>query len=520
MSLGESLLGHLKKFPSPPYLFIGSGISRRYLNLEDWPGLLKKLCEIHELDHGYLSTEAAGDLPQLATLVAQTLQPKWWKEDRYKDSREKYAAIAVDKESALKIETVIYLKNAAKLTNDAGLLAELELFKKVVADGVVTTNWDNLIETLFPGQTVYVGQEGLIFSQIQGIAEIYKIHGTQDDPLSLVFTANDYSVFQQKNPYLASKLLTFFVENPVVFLGYSLADKNILRIIHSILDGLSNENVNKLADRLVFIQWDPKCENSRFERTILSHDGRSLPVYQGTTSSMAEVYEALGKVKRQIPAKLLRLLKQQVYQLVHSTDPADRLYVQDINDETPPDKIEFAMGVGLLAKLRDVGYVAISREILARDLVFNDQGLNAKTVVEKSLPELLKSAKYVPVLRYIRMAKSIDGFVPESMDGRVVKAASRTLDAYLKKSGSGKLIESAKKFKGDFLAFSEKDTIERTMAYWYYLPEIAFQVDQVENFLKEKFDLLINHHSPNIRTSFSRLISVYDYLKDAQEAAK
>jgi len=102
----------------------------------------------------------------------------------------------------------------------------------------------------------------------------------------------------------------------------------------------------------------------------------------------------------------------------------------------------------------------------------------------------------------------------------VVKAASRTLEAYLKKNGSGKLIESAKKFKGDFLAFSEKDTIERTMAYWYYLPEIAFQVDQVENFLKEKFDLLINHPNPNIRTSFSRLISVYDYLKDAQEAAK
>lgn len=518
MTLGESLLAHLKKFPSPPYLFIGSGMSRRYMGLEDWPGLLRKLCEIHNLDYGYLSTEAEGDLPQLASLIAKELQPKWWKEDRYKASREAYMKIAVDSESALKIETTLYLKENAKLTTSPELIAELELFKKVVADGVVTTNWDNLIETIFPGQTVYVGQEGLIFSQIHGIAEIYKIHGTQDDPLSLVFTTKDYERFHQKNPYLASKLLTFFVENPVVFLGYSLTDENILEIIHSILDGLSSENVGKLADRLVFIQWDKDCKDSRFERTILSHEGRTLPVYQGTTSSMADVLEALGKIKRQIPAKLLRLLKQQVYQLVHSTDPADRVYVQDIDDKTPLNEIEFAMGVGLLAKLRDVGYVAISREILARDLVFNDQGLNAKTVVEKSLPELLKVARYVPVLKYIRIAKNIPGFDADLMDSRVNLAAGRTLDFYLKTTGSGKLVENAKSFKGDFLAFSEHDTIERTMAYWHYLPELAFQADQVGDFLKEKFEFLINHENPNIRTSFLKLISVYDYIKDAQDS--
>lgn len=516
MKLGESLLSHLKSFPSPPYLFIGSGISRRYLGLEDWPGLLKKLCEVHELDHGYLSTEAAGELPQLATLIAQALQPKWWKEDRYKESREKYEGVPIDKESALKIETAIYLKNAAKLTDDPELLAELELFKKVVADGVVTTNWDNLIETVFPGQTVYVGQEGLIFSHVHGIAEIYKIHGTQDDPLSLVFTANDYEVFQQKNPYLASKLLTFFVENPVVFLGYSLADTNILRIIYSILDGLSNENVNKLADRLVFIQWDPKCQESRFERTILSHGGRTLPVYQGTTSSMGEVFEALSRVKRQIPAKLLRLLKQQVYHLVHSTDPADRVYVQDINEDTPLDKVEVAMGVGLLAKLRDVGYVAVTREIIAREFVFGGQGLTAKTVVEKSLPEILKFAKYVPIHHFIRQAKVIDGWSPELMDGRVRKAAARTMKDYLRNDAKGDLPNKAKNFAGDFLDFSKQDTIDRVMSYWCFLPEAAFKVEQVENFLKENFELLINYQNAMIKTSFLKLICVCDCLKNAQ----
>jgi hypothetical protein len=278
---------------------------------------------------------------------------------------------------------------------------------------------------------------------------------------------------------------------------------------------LSNENVIKLADRLVFIQWDAHCQKPRFERTILSHDGRNLPVYQGTTSSMADVFEALGKINRRIPAKLLRMLKKQVYQLVHSTDPIDRVYVQDINDQTPVNEIEVAMGVGLLAKLRDVGYVAVSREILARDRVFNDQELNPRTVVEKSLPILLKSARYVPVFRYLKASKNINDFALDDVDIRVKKAAERTLDFYLKAKGTGQLIQNAKNFQGSFLQFHEQNTIERTMAYWQYLPAKALNAQQIEDFLKAKFDLLINHENPNIRTSFMKLICVFDYLRDA-----
>ena len=78
------------------------------------------------------------------------------------------------------------------------------------------------------------------------MGEIFKIHGSITEPDSLVVTQKDYDTFSIKNPYLAAKLITIFVEHPIIFIGYSLNDPNIISLISSIVSCLNTEKLRLL----------------------------------------------------------------------------------------------------------------------------------------------------------------------------------------------------------------------------------------------------------------------------------
>jgi len=62
------------------------------------------------------------------------------------------------------------------------------------------------------------------------IGEIFKIHGCITDPAGIVLTDDDYEDWNNKKKYLSAKLLTYFLEHPVLIIGYSAQDPNVLSI--------------------------------------------------------------------------------------------------------------------------------------------------------------------------------------------------------------------------------------------------------------------------------------------------
>lgn len=209
LDIEKELAEILSESISAPFLFIGSGFSRRYLDLPDWKGLLTKFSTSMPFD-SYLGT-AGNDYPTAALALAGDFATEWWKSNKDKpeiyQSKNWIHAI----ETPLKYEISQYLDNVeieSKISGNPELKQLLS--SEVVIDGIITTNWDKLLETIFPKLNVYVGQSDLFFRNPQSIGEIFKIHGCCSNFSSLVLTKNDYENFNNKNAYLAAKLLSIF----------------------------------------------------------------------------------------------------------------------------------------------------------------------------------------------------------------------------------------------------------------------------------------------------------------------
>lgn len=412
-----ALAEHLRGRPSP-VLFVGSGISRRYVGAENWEGLLRRFAAMTPRPYDYYRSRANGDFPSIASEIAWTFNDVWWDDPAFQSSRDQYSSLISGQESALKVEVSRHLTGlAARLPAVGELADELALLRAAVVDAIITTNYDEILPVLFPDFRPFVGQDELLFANPQGIGELYQIHGSVAVPDSLVLTAADYTRFEERNAYLAAKLMTIFVEHPVIFLGYSLSDRNVRSILRSIAGCLTPENIAKLRDQLIFIEWADGVEASVGESSIMI-DGIMLPVISMKVPDFTGVFEALTKLRRTFSAKLLRRLKEQVYDLVLTNDPHHRLVVTDINETTNDRDVDIVFGVGTRAKLSGQGYIGLTRDDLIDDVLGDRASYNARLVVDEALPRILRFHCFVPVHKYLRAVGALDdsGKIKDSVD--------------------------------------------------------------------------------------------------------
>ena len=182
----------LKSKNGSPFLFIGSGFSRRYLGWEDWKGLLSSYCARLGKPYDFYISQISdkNDFPRIASLIAEDFNKLWWESSEFEDARKEMSGQIEGTSSAIKHDISNYLNSISLKAIEEGThpySEEITLLKQLNVDGIITTNWDNFLEFLFPDYDVYVGQNDLLFSNLLNLNEIYKIHGSITKPNSLIF---------------------------------------------------------------------------------------------------------------------------------------------------------------------------------------------------------------------------------------------------------------------------------------------------------------------------------------------
>ena len=513
----------LNKTDSLPFLFIGSGFSRRYLGLPNWRELLEYFAKICLPDNPlafmtYQHKAGNDNLPRIAELIEKDFNDNWYK-NITNISKQEIEFVKRNNASPFKCKVSNYINSFKTLPNHGLLADELALFGRIAKrslSGVITTNYDCLLEKLLSDYTVYCNQDELLFSPLQDVYEIYKIHGSITQPSTIVLTQKDYDIQDRKTVYLAAKLLTIFVEHPIIFIGYSVNDSDIRKILNSITQCLSEKQLVDLKNRFLFVNWsENKTNNEIGELQYPFENGKYLPMTQLNVTDYKAVFSVLSKKQSVYDLSLLRRLKHDVYKVILNNEEKAEKYISVWLDSSENTNIKKVIGV---SRNLEQEYSMPNGDDLYLDIVFDDKKYDSTLLIDKSLETLLKrNSNSLPVYKYILnyQLPKLPRFIAEFINDNGI---NKFFDSDSVKNKRAKHIYSWVDFENKY-----KDN---GFSALYYLDLIDFNdlnKDKLHSFLKNIIGNNLNYDlnkAGTYKSQFRKMIKVLDWLMYGEEAVK
>lgn len=379
-----------------PIFFIGSGLSRRYLNSPNWEDLLKRIAENVECNYeelaklcNYQYEEIAQELEYycfrkadaskvmeghktvLRDTIAQIFKKfkEGYKGENTLEKREEFnkkickkineiGNLDIDDEK-LKLDKFVMnyddISKEAKTCSDIlNNIIEIIELRKINPKAIITTNYDTLLEDIvFADRCIsHIGQDGFKdnLSESDDKIDLYKIHGCVTKPESIIITKEDYDNFFQKSRYLYSKIFTLFWEYPVIFIGYSVSDRNIKDILAVMLEIMTEEQKEDFLKRIWIVDFvkheDEECVTDR-EVELLNGKKIKIPCF--FLKYYLKLYQAInevvlsqkfGQLSFTISENVIELLIEPLYQQQDKLKVVVRELLQNALDACKKKKVK------------------------------------------------------------------------------------------------------------------------------------------------------------------------------------
>ncbi|KQQ72391.1 hypothetical protein ASF70_12720 [Rhizobium sp. Leaf321] len=323
----EDITNTVEEFGCQPILFVGSGLSKRYMGTPNWEELLAYLADkCSDIDKGLgFYKQSLGTPIKIGEEFAKLYQAWAW-DKGHNEFPEDMFGDDIGPQAYVKFmiaERLEALRPAIIDDMNPEHLHEIEALSKIKPHALITTNYDEMLEMIFPDHERIIGQQILKGQQVC-VGEVYKIHGCVTDYNSLVFTATDYEEFAKKKKFLSAKLLTFFNEHPLIFLGYNAGDPNIRGILSDIDQALPDKG--GVIPNVYILQWNPDLTADSWpakDKVIPTEDDRNVRVKLIEASDFKWVFDAFAAnpALNHVNPRVLRSLIARSYDLVRHDIP-------------------------------------------------------------------------------------------------------------------------------------------------------------------------------------------------------
>lgn len=531
MSLSDEITNSIGSFQQLPYLFVGTGMSMRYADAPSWDALLfdswgcvregnqkayDKLRQgiEYELSLKFPNTSEEDKKyyanPQLATEIQKIFNQKFYNDDSFEGeifNLEQVNTILKNRFDPFKFYIAEKMKsviiNVAK--SEYKEIAFLSQNQNKFA-GIITTNYDCVLENIFSDFSVNVGQDNILVSNTNNISEMFKIHGSLSDPNSIVITKDDYDYFDKKLKYLSAKLLTIFVEHPIIFLGYGLGDLNIIKLFSEIAECLNAEQLERSKNNFLFISQSTDG-NEGVQSKELSFGTKRIRMTEFILNDYSVLYQKFDLIKATVPVKIMRKLQNMITKFIYSTETKNNILFGNINSPNIDDN-RVALYIGDVDSVSQIGFDSFKLMDILEDVLFDNKDfLIDKKLIRNTFKNIrnMSGSTYLPIYKYISaLGMTINDIPPDYLVVKSYKdvAPNNGEKSYIKKEVNFTSVDDiVKAFPGHFL--KQIANIKQNAA--------LIDTESLGRYLKDNYNdttFMTKHIS-----AFKRLTVLFDYKK-------
>lgn len=489
----------INKYHNHPVLFIGTGVSLRYLNNSfTWDNLLKRISiDLSGTEETYYDIkskcEISGkyDYPKIAKLLEESFNSKLESDrnGKFKSINDAfYEKMKTGKNlSRLKIYISSLLEDLAFKEEMKDEISEFKKTRKNIGS-IITTNYDMLIESLFEFQPL-VGND-ILLSNPYG--SVYKIHGCIKQPQKIIITTNDYEYFDAKYELIRAQLLSIFIHNPIIFLGYNIGDENIKSLLKTIFTYVepNSDQAKKIRDNFLLVEYEKNSTSTDITEHDIDLEGFStIRINKIKTDDFTSIYKALSNLTLPISAMDVRKVQNIVKEIYAGGDIKVNI-TEDLDSLDNKDKI-IAIGS---SKTIQYQFQTKPEMISSYFDIIDESNSQLLALINK---HTISTGQYFPIYGFSTICDQIEKLdnLKHIQDDKLQQELARTrdvckteytsIDAILQDEG----ISTSSKYSAIFWSIMKK----------------KIDLIDAENFLR-------NFDDKNI-TAYRKLLCAYDYVK-------
>lgn len=489
----------VSRFNNHPILFVGTGMSLRYLKHSfTWDALLRHISfELTGNNEKYLDLKAKHyknskyNYDEIATTLEVDFNVTLEK-DRNGKFKEINDEFYKNMENEINISRFkIYLsKLFDNIEISSDMSDEIVEFKKVRKNigSVITTNYDKFIETVFDFNPL-IGND-ILLSNPYG--SVYKIHGCVSSADKIIITSEDYNKFEQKYELIRAQLLSLFIHNPIVFMGYSIGDENIRSILKTIFTYVPSDShlAEKIKSNFLLVEYEKESlSNDVYEHDININEFTTIRVNKIKTDNFIEIYKAFASMQLSVSAMDVRKV-QNVVKQIYEGGSIKVSITEDIDDLSNDNKV---LAIGTLKTINYV-YQTTAEMMVNYFNIIEEENVQLLELINK---QTIQSSQYFPVYAFSKINPNIE------KANRLKQNQKSKIDDFLEN-----VHENCKTAHLSIYEIISDGTVSKSNeinSITYAILESQINLIEVEEYLK--------NFSDKKSTNYRKILCAYDYMK-------